>query len=906
MSATKDSFVLTNDEVRIFSKTYGVYSVLLKLDAWWLAGGKKVHLIMKKDSDVVDTLYDTEAVGDGVVIPSLFLETAGKISVWIGQQTADSERVSSTAELTVEDADGIPEGGYIAVKTPSTDGRIEHIREASDGDIQVETVQGWKSVAEKDETDAALADKVDKIDGKGLSTNDFTDADRDSVRTALPNSVSELCGKVEAVQSGKVDKIDGKGLSTNDYTDEEKDFLNETVPQTFESTSAKISEIEVNVYNNYKNKVDKVVGKGLSTNDYTDEDKNNLQDTIPGAIQQLYDFSVSLEEKKVGKVTGKGLSSNDFTDEDKQLLNDTLPAMIDINTQSIGMLNSRKVDKVEGKGLSSNDFTDEEKAEVAKIAELPRVALSLADYDTRKRGYVGADGGYTASGSWFAYYYYTDRHPVKRLNAKLYSNTGTAYSVAFYSTKDSTTESFISGEKPKTIGANSFDDIVVPDNAALIVISTRFASGEDSNAELYVDTDIPATAIAKIEDAGSEGTGQVKRVFTDFPNANDFTFVKGELWGSAASGDKTVIHRYKITDDGLLRLGIITTDFGHLNTFDYNPANDCLIFGNGANDFSTEGNWFAVVKNPMGLVTSEYSATATLAANAVVYNVDIGFKVQAVWGDSNLGLNNIVYLLSNNAKTVTKVMLNVDDNGEFNGEYTVLDTHTSEAAYPVGGAKFWGDTLYFGFSDIGYKLALMSMTDYSVSVMQKRFYTADGTEITGTVQGLHIDDKYVWLFINRTNPIGYYLIQMYQCLGSLSNGGGAGVTVDSELSASSENPVQNKAIKAALDKKIDEPTGNGLVRKFMSGIYATVGVDITMPTSPTDNSVPTSKLVASQLNNKLDKPSNNGGVLYINSFDQPSIKGIASSAATSDTGELATVKIVKDYINSLDASEVSY
>ena len=496
-----------------------------------------------------------------------------------------------------------------------------------------------------------------------------------------------------------------------------------------------------------------------------------------------------------------------------------------------------------------------DKGDAANVSELPYATLSLEDYDTRKRGYIAADGEYTASGSWFSYYFYTDKYPIKKINAKLYSNSTAAYSIAFYSAKDSIASNLMSGVKPTAAGANliSFDDVSVPENAALIVIATRFASGENSSAELFVNLNIPAAEMSNIGDT-SEKTGQIKRIFTDFQNANDFTFVKGELWGSGASGDTTVIKRYRITDDGLLLLGIIKTDFGHLNTFDYNPANDCLIFGNGANDFSTEGNWFAVVKNPMGLVTSEYSANATLAANAIVYNVDIGFKVQAVWGDSNLGLNNVVYLLSNNAKTAMKVLLNVDDNGEFNGQFTVLDTHTSETAYPVGGAKFWGDTLYFGYSDTGYKIAKMSMSDYSVSVTKRQLYEANGTEISGTVQGLHIDDKYVWVFINATNPIRYYLIQMYQCLGSLSGGsGGAGttITVDAELSATSENPVQNKAIKAALDKKIDEPTSNGLVRKFMSGIYGTVGIDTEMPTSPTDNSVPSTKLLKEKLKNAL-------------------------------------------------------
>lgn len=626
--------------------------------------------------------------------------------------------------------------------------------------------------------------------------------------------------------ANKVDKVTGKGLSTNDYTDSAKSLLEETVPQELDRIDAKITEVEGNVYSNFKNKVDKVAGKGLSTNDYTDDEK-----------------------AEVAKVADK-------------------------------------VDKVEGKGLSTNDYTDAEKV---KVASLPYATLSLEDYDTRKRGYIAADGEYTASGSWFSYYFYADKYPIKKINAKLYSNSTAAYSIAFYSAKDSIASNLISGIKPTAAGANliSFDNVSVPENAALIVISTRFASGASSAAELLVNLNIPAAEIFNIDNT-SEKTGQIKRIFTDFPNANDFTFVKNELWGSAANGDKTVIFRYKITDSGLLALGIIKTDFGHLNCFDYNPANDCLIFGNGGNDFSTEGNWFAVVKNPMGLVTSEWSANATLAANAIVYNVDIGFKVQAVWGDSNLGLNNIVYLLSNNAKTVTKVLLNVDDNGEFNGQFTVLDTHTSEDAYPVGGAKFWGDTLYFGYSDTGYKIAKMSMSDYSVSVTKRQLYDANGTEISGTVQGLHIDDKYVWVFINATNSIRYYLIQMYQCLGSLSGGsGGAGttITVDAELSATSENPVQNKAVKAALDKKVDKVEGKGL---------------------STNDYTDAEKAEVAKVSNKLDKPNSNGGVLYINSFDKLSIKGIASSAATSDTSELATVKIVKDYINSLDASEVSY
>lgn len=96
----------------------------------------------------------------------------------------------------------------------------------------------------------AIANKVDKVDGKGLSTEDFTTALKEKL-IALPEgaeanyvkSVSDEFtvsteGKLEVKEIapakvtglpdalvGKVDKVEGKGLSANDYTDEEKEKL---------------------------------------------------------------------------------------------------------------------------------------------------------------------------------------------------------------------------------------------------------------------------------------------------------------------------------------------------------------------------------------------------------------------------------------------------------------------------------------------------------------------------------------------------------------------------------------------------------------------------------------------------------------------------------------------------------
>jgi hypothetical protein len=150
-----------------------------------------------------------------------------------------------------------------------------------------------------------------------------------------------------------------------------------------------------------------------------------------------------------------------------------------------------------------------------------------------------------------------------------------------------------------------------------------------------------------------------------------------------------------------------------------------------------------------------------LANDAVVYPVDIGYKVQAIWGDENLGLNNVVYLISNNAKNITKVLLLTDSNGDFTGEFTVLETHESETDYGIGGGKYWGDKLFLGYGE-GYNIAEMSTTDYSVKSTTKKYYKPDGTQYVGSTQGIHIDKDYVWLFVNSTSPITNYLLQYYR------------------------------------------------------------------------------------------------------------------------------------------------
>ncbi|HFG1874655.1 TPA: hypothetical protein ACGF19_003648 [Vibrio cholerae] len=73
--------------------------------------------------------------------------------------------------------------------------------------------------------------------------------------------------------------------------------------------------------------VEKVTGKGLSTNDYTDEDKQ-IVGGVTESINQLQNSTTQALELKVDKVVDKGLSTNDYANADKALVSALLSSRL--------------------------------------------------------------------------------------------------------------------------------------------------------------------------------------------------------------------------------------------------------------------------------------------------------------------------------------------------------------------------------------------------------------------------------------------------------------------------------------------------------------------------------------------------------------------------------------------------
>ena len=100
--------------------------------------------------------------------------------------------------------------------------------------------------------------------------------------------------------AGKVDKANGKGLSTNDYTAEEKEKLagieagaTKTYVDAALSTYSTNPVMNKVVYTALGNKVSKVSGKDLSENDYTTSEKQKLAGIETGANKTVVDSSLS-------------------------------------------------------------------------------------------------------------------------------------------------------------------------------------------------------------------------------------------------------------------------------------------------------------------------------------------------------------------------------------------------------------------------------------------------------------------------------------------------------------------------------------------------------------------------------------------------------------------------------------
>lgn len=161
----------------------------------------------------------------------------------------------------------------------------------------------------ENEIDTQMDTKVDKVTGKGLSTEDFTTAEKNKLANLENTTVDAALdatsenpvqnSTIYSALNGKVDKVNGKGLSTEDFTTAEKSKLanleNTTVDSALSTTSENPVQNKVikNALDNHSHSAGDVTDSSAYSN--LETAANASQSTINSAIDSKIGSLLSIE-----------------------------------------------------------------------------------------------------------------------------------------------------------------------------------------------------------------------------------------------------------------------------------------------------------------------------------------------------------------------------------------------------------------------------------------------------------------------------------------------------------------------------------------------------------------------------------------------------------------------------------
>lgn len=279
---------------------------------------------------------------------------------------------------------------------------------------------------------------------------------------------------------------------------------------------------------------------------------------------------------------------------------------------------------------------------------------------------------------------------------------------------------------------------------------------------------------------------------------SDLTFVGQRLVTFSAQGDNNGdIYAFEY-GDGFDSLPTATRHFthqlGHVNTIDYNPVDDAIVFGNGSGNYTDKPIIYILPDFRAKLNDSSTYPNGTVftAADCIVIDLtttlDTSTKANVIWGESNGAHNNIIYLITakyngstsdpaaGDNGTIRKILLGMGStalplgtysaNGDsFNGTCKIIATYTQDIGsyeYANQGTCFYNGRI---IATVGHKLFrrwdMLPIPDGSIITTQYRqdMYEADGTVITSGVNptGCTIHNGLVFTRLGGVGIIAYPL-----------------------------------------------------------------------------------------------------------------------------------------------------
>lgn len=157
-------------------------------------------------------------------------------------------------------------------KNPSLD--IQLIAYDDEGEFigKSERINGFKFEPSISGTAVKIGEENGDIANEIVKISDSVD----TVQSSLAAEIARATEKENLLDSKKVDKVSGKGLSANDFTDSEKQKLASLENYNDSGILARLAYAEDDITDLETGKVDKVSGKGLSSNDFTNSEREKL------------------------------------------------------------------------------------------------------------------------------------------------------------------------------------------------------------------------------------------------------------------------------------------------------------------------------------------------------------------------------------------------------------------------------------------------------------------------------------------------------------------------------------------------------------------------------------------------------------------------------------------------------
>ena len=234
----------------------------------------------------------TEIV-DGRLLPSDKKLSASLLEVDTGIPEVGAGRLTITGDTLGFDYTGLATESYVI------------------GAIESAQLNGEEVDLSGYATKVDLLTKVDNVEGKGLSTNDYTDADKakvDGIDTSISTAVNAAITVVVDGAPTTFDTlreiaewIENEGVSATDLASDIAGKADRRELSGY-ATVVAMTQLEGQVSDGLSNKVDKEAGKGLSTNDFTDSYKDQLDNMTTTVDTQI--------DNKFNNVYGPSIAAN--------------------------------------------------------------------------------------------------------------------------------------------------------------------------------------------------------------------------------------------------------------------------------------------------------------------------------------------------------------------------------------------------------------------------------------------------------------------------------------------------------------------------------------------------------------------------------------------------------------------